>query len=97
MTRIIIGGDFCPTQNDVSCTHAEMIADCVKESDFRVFNFECAIASNRKQAIKKEGPSLSCSEKQFEQIEMLSPTLITLANNHVLDFGAEGLRKIITC
>lgn len=97
MTRIIIGGDFCPTHNDVSCTHAEMIADCVKESDLRIYNFECSIASNGEQAIKKEGPTLYCSEKQFEQIEMLSPTLVTLANNHVLDSGAEGLRKLFAC
>lgn len=45
--------------------------------------------------IKKSGPYLRCPEQCIRGIKTLNPTVLSIANNHVMDFGKDGLLETI--
>lgn len=92
--RILVAGDFCPNIKIEPDTFQE-IKHLFQESDMRIVNLECALEKGGGQPIIKEGPSISCSLEQFEQLEFLPIDILTLANNHTLDYGEKGLLNIL--
>lgn len=91
----LITGDFCPNLNDIDNQSFEDIKKDLSGHDLLITNLECAIKTNKEQAIIKEGPSLSCNKTQLKYITCHGNTLFTLANNHTLDYGSEGFHNII--
>lgn len=98
--NVTIGGDFCiippHTAENLITTEVE---DLFRDSDLNIINFECPvvkIANNKK--IIKTGPHLSTDANVFAQLKKLNIKVVTLANNHILDYGEEGLATTIsTC
>lgn len=85
-TKILILGDLFPkTVQEVPS---------LEENDFCVANLECAITENE-HAILKDGPSLKVSTSRVDILKRLGVNLVGLANNHVSDFGVEGLEDTI--
>lgn len=103
IVKILIGGDLLPTENNIKLFETAKIKEiCGEEllkkladADFRIFNLEGPITDIDKPIIKS-GPVLKASTKSWEGIKELKPDLISLANNHILDQGKEGLRDTIT-
>ena len=99
---IIIGGDIVPTSSNLELFESGQITEIVSEeimeylenSDIRIFNLETPIC-DKPSPIEKEGPCFLTSTKSIEGIKQLNPTLLTLANNHILDQGAKGLISTI--
>lgn len=100
--KIIIAGDLVPTESNIELFKRH---DFIKnlnldfqkiwcEADFRVFNLECPLYNNRKP-IKKTGPNLSAPIDTINGIKSLNPSLILLANNHILDHGEDGLKSTV--
>lgn len=52
-------------------------------------------AKKKEIAISKEGPSLSCNLAQFYHLKTIKANMITLANNHIFDYGTQGLKNIL--
>ena len=96
MTKIIIGGDFCPSSNIIPKDCFNEIATILRLTDLRIVNFECAIADASCKPIKKEGPVIQCTIEQFDQVISIEANFVTLANNHILDCGAQGLENVIS-
>lgn len=101
MPTILIAGDYCPhsrVADEIAKGNYEMIFDEVKsiQADFKVVNFECAVASQENQTIKKYGPALRCSDKSVEAIKYAGFDCVTLANNHFGDYGQTGVEKTIS-
>lgn len=69
----------------------------IQSADFSFVNFECPIVGEGSIPIKKCGPNLQCTPESVEAIKFAGFTGVTMANNHILDFGAEGLRKSVGC
>jgi poly-gamma-glutamate capsule biosynthesis protein CapA/YwtB (metallophosphatase superfamily) len=99
---IIIGGDLVPTKSNVeifskgdvkTLIGAELI-DLLNKSNARVFNLEVPLVDTG-NPILKCGPCLSAPRKTIEAIKKLEPTILALANNHILDHGYEGLKSTI--
>ena len=94
----MIAGDFCP-QARVKVLFEEgkysevlwSTREIVKKADFSIVNLECPVTQGSEQPIEKKGPNLQCSEKGVEAIKWACFDCCTLANNHFLDFGAEGV------
>ena len=85
-TKILILGDLFPkTVQEVPS---------LEKNDFCVANLECAITENE-QAILKDGPSLKVPTSKIEILKQLGVNLVGLANNHVMDFGEQGLDETI--
>lgn len=72
------------------------VAHSMRDADLTIVNLECAITS----CVKRWGGAAKAFYfgAPLEAIETLSDAgvdLVSLANNHVLDFGAEGLRETL--
>ena len=102
LTSILIGGDLGPTNSNSSqfsaadierLIDAELI-DTLSSADFRIFNLEVPLTSND-TPIKKDGPVLSAPASAIRGIKLLDPSVFTLANNHIMDHGEEGLINTI--
>lgn len=99
MMKIIIGGDVAPTKTneDLFCNGEieKLIGlDMLKilyGADIRIFNIEVPLTDCNK-SIKKCGPALAAPTKTILGIKKFAPDLVTLANNHCMDKGIEGLR-----
>ena len=96
--RILIAGDFCPRdrvaelfeKNDFASVLNE-VKSIIESVDYSVVNFECPVTKGRETPIEKCGPSLRCSETGIEAVKWAGFDCVTLANNHFLDFGKEGV------
>ena len=67
----------------------------MKSDDLFVLNFESTIATDDCEKIAKVGPHLKCSEKAAHYLKDAGVTAVTLANNHTMDYGEEGLVNTI--
>ncbi len=96
MTRIIINiiGDICPTDDYKYFWEKEklvgLIKSCINESSLFVVNLECpATASD--VIIEKCGPCQKALPSCITTLKKAGVGLISLANNHIKDFGDQGV------
>lgn len=102
--KILIAGDTVPTESnkklfsngDVKKLFGEGIISNFNSSDFRILNLEAPL-TNIKSPIKKLGPNLSAEKETISGIKLLNPTLLSLANNHIMDQGIEGYHSTLDC
>lgn len=103
--KLLVAGDFCP-QNRVAelfnqGKYDEVLGgvkDVISAADYSVVNFECPITKGGEKAIEKCGPNLHCSEQGMEAVQWAGFKCMTLANNHFLDFGGDGVENTLkTC
>ena len=69
------------------------VLPCAKYVDFVIPNLECPLADiNKHEPIKKSGPNLICAPENICFLKALNAYAVTIANNHIGDFG-EGAVK----
>lgn len=103
--KVIIAGDFAPRarlakqieNKRFSEIFSEDIRKIIKSADFSFVNFESPIVEEGYKPIVKCGPNLRCTKETANAVKFAGFTGVTMANNHILDYGAEGLRKSIEC
>lgn len=103
MVKLIIGGDFVPTPSNFEAFqsgHIEEVIDAeilqkFSAADFRIFNLECPLCDEL-SPIEKYGPHLQAPTSCIKGIKALNPTMLCLANNHIMDHGARGLASTLT-
>jgi poly-gamma-glutamate synthesis protein (capsule biosynthesis protein) len=97
---IIIGADIVPTQSnmdlfsngDVITLLGNELLSLWNAADMRIFNLEVPLC-DKEEPIAKCGPNLIAPTSTIKGIKALNPSLITLANNHILDQGIQGLKS----
>lgn len=98
--RMIFAGDLVPTEGNVaSFLKGDLEQLLGKEllkiwcdGEFRSFNLETPLI-DKGTPIKKNGPNISAMEETIKGIAKLRPSVVTLANNHILDYGEDGLNS----
>lgn len=101
--NIFVAGDFAPSyrlaeqieRTEFDEIFPSNIRDIISGADYSIVNFESSIYDRSFKAIKKCGPNLNCPEKSIDALKYAGFKCVTLANNHVLDYGEEGLCKTI--
>lgn len=101
--RVIIGGDIVPTRKneelfcngDAERLIGKLLLDRMETADFIIHNLEVPLI-DKLTPIKKCGPCLSAPTETINGIKAINPYFYTLANNHILDQGYEGLDSTIT-
>ncbi|MEI3598484.1 MULTISPECIES: CapA family protein [unclassified Oceanobacillus] len=96
--EIIIGADVVPTESNFNLFKSGQVKELLgsnlyniwRTADFRIFNLEVPL-TDQKNPIDKNGPNLIAPTQAIKGISALNPDLVTLANNHILDQGLEGL------
>ena len=101
MTKILICGDFCPIGEIESLSlnkeHEKIFGGFTKhtsDADLSIVNLECPLTDNNTPDIKF-GPVLKASTKTIESLKHANFDLVTLANNHIMDHGPEGLNTTL--
>ena len=100
--KILVAGDYVPSNRLVPLITSKRydavfndISPLIKSVDYSIVNFECPIVKGGEKPIEKVGPNLCCSEHGMEAIKWVGFHCITLANNHLYDFGNEGVANTI--
>lgn len=101
---IFISGDFAPKMrvNEIIAKGEYKllyndILPIIKASDIAITNLESPLVEDGKP-IAKTGPNLKAPLKSIEATKFAGFDMVTLANNHMMDYGKEGLFSTIkTC
>ncbi|MCI7293683.1 MAG: CapA family protein [Butyricimonas virosa] len=95
--KIFISGDFAPRLrvNDVidKEEYAQLYGDIlpiIREADYSITNLEAPLIE-KGTPIAKTGPNLKAPIKSIEALKFAGISMVTLANNHIMDYGEEGL------
>ncbi len=97
---IIIGADIVPVYSNMKLFEKaeaeELIGEELKnilgETDYRIFNLETPL-TDKQTPIKKYGPVLVASKRSVAGMKKMGINLFTLANNHIMDQGIQGLQS----
>lgn len=100
--KILIAGDLVPTKSNKDKFEEQNFIDYIGEdfkkiwlsADYRIINLETPLGENLKP-IDKNGPNIIASRKAIIGIKSLCPDIILLANNHIKDYGIEGIDNTI--
>ena len=72
------------------------ILELFNDADFNIINLESPLTTaGNKDKIKKTGPNLKADPKTVGVLNLLKTDLVTLANNHIYDYGALGLSETL--
>ena len=99
--KLAIGGDLCVTKNSWDYFQNEEyekafcdVLDIFKRNDRVFVNLECAITESENR-IKKFGPNLKAPLNTAKTLKKAGVTDCFLSNNHIFDFGIEGLEDTL--
>lgn len=99
--KIVIAGDYSP----VGSTNKAAIAgnydeifnesmNLIKDADLAVVSFESTL-TERNEKLHKIGAHIKADKGNIGALKYAGFTIATLANNHIMDFGADGLLSTI--
>lgn len=102
--KIIIAGDFCPHERVAQLiatnrydTVLSDVKPLIEGADYSLVNMECPVVfSSSAKAIDKIGPNLRCDPNSMSLIKNTGFSCVTLANNHILDYGYDGVKNTLT-
>ena len=103
--KVIVAGDFAPRarlarQIDERRFHEifpNNLVDTIKSADYSLVNFESPVIEKNYKPITKCGSNLGCTPDAVSAIKYAGFKAVTMANNHILDYGTDGLYKSIEC
>ncbi|MCS7089704.1 MAG: CapA family protein [Verrucomicrobiota bacterium] len=101
MASLVIAGDVCPIganrsffeKGDAQALFGDLLP-LFRSADLVVANLECPLI-DRPSPIRKTGPIFGASASCVEALRRAGIGLLSLANNHIMDHGVEGLRHTL--
>ncbi|MBQ8382240.1 MAG: CapA family protein [Clostridia bacterium] len=96
--KLYIGADLVPTEANLTAYRSGDLSEVIdpaltallQTADYRIFNLECPLTDGG-APIDKCGPALRAPADAVNGLKALGADFVTLANNHILDYGEEGL------
>ena len=99
--KLLLLGDVSPTAHNAHIWKARDIVilfedtlDLFQGNDLNFVNLECALTHSEKR-IQKFGPCLAAPKETAQVLADIGVHAVSLANNHVFDFGTEGIRDTL--
>ncbi len=100
--KIVVTGDFCPQQRIlpliVERRYAQIYNDLLPvlaEGELVITNLEGPLVDDDHRPVPKIGRNLRAPSATAEALRYGGFNLVTLANNHIMDFGERGLAQTI--
>lgn len=98
---ILITGDLCLvnrvknycSEENASKIYGNYLKE-LKDKDFSITNLECPITDSN-EPIQKSGPTIKAGSQCSKIVKAGNFDLVTLANNHIMDYGEKGLNETI--
>jgi poly-gamma-glutamate synthesis protein (capsule biosynthesis protein) len=102
--KLLVVGDYCPIGRNKELLETGKSENVfgefntyAKQADLAIANLEAPL-TNSDRAIEKTGPNIKASNNFLKPLSELGFNAVTLANNHIMDYGEEGLKSTIkTC
>lgn len=90
--KILVTGDLVINRPyDVNNNIGNSLFELFKQSNINILNLEAPVTSNMSK-ILKTGPNIKADrESTLDILKKLKVDIVTLANNHVLDYGEQGV------
>lgn len=101
MSKILIAGDYVPQNRIISLNKRgdysffNDVKELIKKYDFSIVNLEAPIVSEGIGEITKHGPNLKTDESVIGSLKYAGISMVTLANNHINDYGSEGISNTV--
>ncbi len=100
--KILIAADLTPKKEEVNELFIKGdvkalftdVTEVIQQADRFIVNLECAL-THAENGIKKFGPCLKADPKCAETLKKAGVTDVALSNNHVFDFGVQGLKDTL--
>lgn len=92
--RIAFLGDICLRDTDAVPRVGNTLRDVITSCDRIVANLEGPLTSSR-NPVPKTGPTIRQRRAVISLLHLLGADTIGLANNHVMDYGVEGLNQTL--
>lgn len=98
--NILVTGDFCPqlrvsSLSSLSSFFTEGIIKIIESTDYVISNQECPVVEKSCVSIEKQGPCLKGEKKIIGELKQLGFNCLTMANNHIFDYGDNGVNETI--
>ena len=100
--NIVIAGDIVPINSNENVFQSQSIKDNFSdfetlflEADLFIANLECPLTLSNEKA-KKSGSSIKVNPNAIKGIQNININLLSLANNHIGDFGNQGVKDTIS-
>lgn len=96
MLNLIFSGDFAPliANSQISDDHFNSLKDILSSADLHITNLECPL-TRAENAIRKTGPSIKGYPEAIELLKQAKVGIACLANNHIFDYGEDGINDTI--
>lgn len=93
---ILIGGDLVINNQAPNIVLGNNLVKLFNNSNYNILNLECPVFKSNLAPILKSGPSLKGEYTKIKQIlQDLKVDLVTLSNNHILDYDLKGLEETL--
>jgi len=89
--KLLFAGDLCVSAQNVP-ELGESISNLFASADIVCANFEAPMIQLGTRVAPKAGPSIHQTDQVLGLLEKCGITYLTLANNHIMDYGESGLR-----
>lgn len=100
--KVLVAGDYSPRERISSIFDSDdynvyfpELTKFTNSVDFSIVNFETCIADTTDQPIKKIGIHLKTDSRSLNLLSQLGFNMITLANNHIMDYGSKNNLKTL--
>lgn len=99
MASVLVFGDICPDNDyrrffDKDGPFSDDVVRDIQKASLVIGNLECP-ATNNTTPITKTGPSLRAEPHDLELLCKLGFDVLSLANNHILDYGILAVEETI--
>jgi poly-gamma-glutamate capsule biosynthesis protein CapA/YwtB (metallophosphatase superfamily) len=96
--KILIAGDYCPIGRTAQLLKDKHYSELfngfekiIANVDYTIVNFECPITQSNDK-IDKTGPNIKTEDiNSLRALKYAGFNLLTLANNHIQDYGGQGV------
>jgi poly-gamma-glutamate capsule biosynthesis protein CapA/YwtB (metallophosphatase superfamily) len=100
--KILIAGDYCPIGRTAQLLKDKHYSELfngfekiIANVDYTIVNFECPITQSNDK-IDKTGPNIKTEDvNSLRALKYAGFNLLTLANNHIQDYGGQGVLDTI--
>lgn len=92
--KVFFAGDYLNTKGNPEFVDQDL-KDIISSSDLAICNLEGPIDHKYKNGIKKAGPHLYQHKDSIKFLKETGFGLVSLANNHIYDYGQVGLEETI--
>ena len=100
--KMLIAGDLVPTRENIDLFSEGYVEHLLGKEllalwngvDYRSFNLECAV-TDAAERLLKYGPALVVPAETLRGIRAMNPSVLFLANNHIMDAGPKALAEFL--